>query len=118
MNHSPYKVVKAQVSFRMYLPEGVLLLLSFATPVVACVFGHSGSIFSRSGSIMVFLAALAEFITLNRINTKHILNACRAKEKDDILDFSCPATVIGITSLIAALLGTLIWGFGDLLFRT
>jgi hypothetical protein len=48
----------------MYSPEAALLLLSYATPVVAWLISHNGGMVSRSGSI--FLAAVAEFVMLNR----------------------------------------------------
>jgi len=108
MNTLEYQVVKPQVSFRMYLPEGVLLLLSYATAVLAWVISHSGPMLARSGSIMVFFAAVAEFITLNRMNKKHILNACRVKANETPWDFSLVATVVGVVSLVAALLGTIL----------
>ena len=118
MNASTYQVVKPQVTFRMYWPEGVLLLFSYATPVVAWAISHNGAMVSRSGSIMVFLAAVAEFIMLNRMNKKHILNACRVKANEAPWDFSLAAKVVGFLSLFAALLGTIIWGYGDLLLGT
>jgi hypothetical protein len=118
MNASTYQVVKPQVSPWMYWPEGTLLLFSYATPVVAWVIWHNGGMVSRSGSIMVFLAAVAEFIMLNRMNKKHLLNACRVKTNETPWDFSLAATIVGFVSLFAALLGTIIWGYGDLLIGT
>jgi len=68
---------------------------------------------SRSGSLMVFFAATAEFLLLSRANRKHILNACRAKEGDTPWDFSVHDTILSIASFVLALVGTVIWGFGD-----
>jgi hypothetical protein len=67
---------------------------------------------------MVLFAAVAEFITINRMNKKHILNACRVKANEPPWDFSFAARVVGIISLVAALLGTILWGYGDLLIGT
>ena len=109
-----YEVVKPQVSLRMYLPEMMLLLASFVTPILAWAVSGSGSMVARSGSVMVFFAAVAQFVLLNRANKKHIANAWRVKSNETPWDFSRPATAVGIMSLIAGLLGTLIWGYGDL----
>ena len=70
----------------------------------------------RSGSLMLFLGALAEFITLNRMNRKHLLNACRVKANENPWDFSPAAEIVGGVSLVAALMGTVLWGFGSLIF--
>jgi hypothetical protein len=117
MESQQYEVIVPPVSWRMYWPEGILLLLSVITPVVAWAGWRDGGIISRSGSITVFFAAVAEFVTLHRANRKHILNACRVKKGETPWDFSCPATVVGILSLFAALFGTILWGFGDLIVR-
>jgi len=114
MSTPVYEVVKPQVSLRMYLPEVILLLASFATPLLAWAISGSGSMMGRSGRVMVFFVAVAEFVLLNRANKKHIVNGCRVKAKETPWDSSHPATALGITSLIAGLLGTLIWGYGDL----
>jgi hypothetical protein len=118
MNNQTYQVVKPRVSFAMYWPEGVFLLLSYVTPVFAWLISHSGDMLARSGSVMVFFAAVAEFIMLNRMNKKHLLNACRVKANEAPWDFSLAARVVGIISLIAALLGTILWGYGELLVGT
>ena len=112
------QVVKPPVRFSMYWPEIVLLLLSYATPVLAWVISHNGGMLSRSGSIMLFFAAVAEFFTINRMNKKHLLNACRVKANEAPWDFSLAAKIVGFVSLFAALLGTIIWGYGDLLVGT
>jgi len=114
MNGPTYQVVKPQVSFWMYWPEALLLLLSYATPIVAWVIWRNGGMVARAGSAMVLFAAVAEFVMLNRMNKKHLLNACRVKENERPWDFSLAAKVVGFISLFAALLGTFIWGYGDL----
>ena len=67
---------------------------------------------------MVFFAVTAEFISLIKANKKHILNACRALANEQPWDFSKSDKVVGLISLFLALLGTVIWGFGDLLVGT
>lgn len=114
-NPQTYEVVKnPPVSYRMYLPEVLLLLLSVATPFIAWAIWHNGNMFGRSGSVMTFFALVAEFISIHRMNKKHLINACRVKAKKTPWDFSRAYKVVGILSLICALAGTLIWGYGDL----
>ncbi len=115
MNSQTYKVVKdPAVSYWMYWPEGLLILLSVATPFIAWAIWHSGNMFGRSGSVMTFLALLAEFVSLHRLNKTHLLNACRVKANETPWDFSTACKVVGVLSLFCALAGTLIWGYGDL----
>lgn len=115
MTSQAYQVIEnPPVSFRMYWPEAMLLLLSVATPFIAWAIWHNADMFGRSGSVMTFLALLAEFVSLNRMNKKHILSACRARANEIPWGFSRAAKVVGILSLICASVGTLIWGYGDL----
>jgi len=93
----------------------VFLLASFAAPIGAWFVWHDGQMLGRSGSLMLFFAAVAEFMILNRMNDKHLLNACRVKAQEKPWDFSRAARAIGVIALFAALLGTLIWGYADLL---
>lgn len=118
MNRKTYQVVQPEVGLAQYWLIGALLAASFLTPLIAWVIWRDGDILSRSGSLMVFFAATAEFLTLNRANKKHILNACRAKDNETPWDFSKYDKVVGVVALIFALLGTVIWGFGDLLLGT
>jgi hypothetical protein len=115
MTNGKYQIVEnPPVSFRMYWPEALLLLASVATPFIALAIWHNGNMFGRSGSVMTFLALLAEFVSLNRMNKKHILNACRVNANEIPWGFSHASKVVGYLSLLCALVGTLIWGYGDL----
>ena len=118
MNGPKYEVVKPTVSYGMYWPEGLLLVLSVAAPVIAWFIWHNGNMLGRSGSVMVFFAAVAEFISIHRMNKKHILNAWRVKANEVPWEFSRAATIVGVVSLLCALFGTLLWGYGDLLVGT
>lgn len=113
-----YQVVNPVVSFRMYWPEVTFLLLAISTPVVTWFAFHDGETLGRSGSVVVFFAAVAEFFTLNRANKKHILNACRAKNGETPWDFSRPAKIVGFISFIVGLIGTILWGYGDLIVHS
>lgn len=108
MSNQTYQIVEnPAVSFRMYSPEALLLLLSVATPFIAWAIRHNANMFGRSGSVMTFLALLAEFVSLNRMNKKHILNACRVKANEMPWGFSRASKLVGIVSLLCALVGTL-----------
>jgi hypothetical protein len=67
---------------------------------------------------MVFFAVVAEFLTLNKANRKHLLNAARIRAGEMPWDFSRPANIVGMSSLVCAAVGTLLWGFGDVLVGT
>ena len=71
----------------------------------------NGSRYRRDG----FFAVAAEFITINRANKKHMLNASRAARHEPIWDFSTPGKIVGWLALGAALVGTILWVFGDLM---
>jgi hypothetical protein len=101
------------VGLRMYWPETLLLVLAWVIPLTTWAACRSG--FQRSGSLMVFCAAIAEFFTLNRANTKHLRNAERVRSGQDPLAFSKAARIVGWIALVTALAGTLLWGYGDLL---
>ena len=118
MTKKTYEVAPTEVNPREYWIEWLFLLASFATPIFVCVRYHDPGLFERSGSLMVFFAAVAEFVTINRLTKKHILNACRAKEGDTPQDVSAVAKIIGFASFILALIGTFIWGYGSMLYRT
>lgn len=109
---------KADVGFEFYWKEIVLLAGALIMPVLTWVLTHDGSLLSRSGSLVVFCSALSEFTLLNKANVKHLRNAMRVHSGEKPLNFSTPATVIGYVSLAVAILGTLLWGYGDLLCRT
>src|SRR5205809_8120880 len=64
INTPTYQIVNPPVSFRMYWPEVTLLLASISTPVVTWLVFHDGGMLGRSGSVVVFFAAVAEFFTL------------------------------------------------------
>ena len=118
MNRKTYQVVQPEGELAQYWLIGALLAVSLLTPLVAWVIWRDGDILSRSGSLMVFFAATAEFLTLNRANKKHILNACRAKDNEIPWDFSKYDKVVGVVAFIIGLMGIVIWGFGNLLLGT
>lgn len=97
------------------MPEWALLVSAYVTPFIAFFVWHHGIALQRSGGVMVFFAVAAEFITINRANKKHMLNASRAARHEPIWDFSTPGKIVGWLALGAALAGTILWVFGDLM---
>jgi hypothetical protein len=77
----------------MYWPEALLLALAWIVPIVAWLVSRGGLMFSRSGSLMVFFAAIAEFVMLHRANKKHLLNAQRVRAGQAPVGFSNAATI-------------------------
>jgi hypothetical protein len=112
---NPLKLRRPTVGLEMYWPEALILLVAWAIPTGVLLFKGFGMPLARSGSLMVFFSALAEFKLLNRANRKHLLNAARLRAGQEPLEFSSTATVIGWIALVSALLGTILWGYGDLL---
>ncbi len=108
-----YQFVRPRVALTMYWVEVALLAASVLTPIIVWLVWRSGPVLARSGSIMVFFAAVAEFYTLNKANRKHLLNAARVKAGETPWDFSRAASLVGLASLVCAAVGTLLWGYAD-----
>jgi len=112
-----YSVVRPDVPPKEFWREGALLLLSIITPIVVLATFRDADLFARSGSLMVFFAAVSEFVSVNRLHKKHVLNACRAKNNETPWDISPMGTITGWLAFLFGLLGTVIWGYGDKLFK-
>ena len=108
-----YDLAPTDVRCATYWPEWLCLLAAVAAPAVVCVVYRNPDLFARSGALMVFFAAVAEFVTLNRSNRKHLLNACRAMNGETPRDYSGVTKLIGWLSFFFALGGTIIWAYGD-----
>ena len=115
MTSPEHEFFKPQVDWKLYTPEWVLLVCAYVTPFIAFFVWHHGVALQRSGGVMVFFAVAAEFITINRANKKHMLNASRAARHEQIWDFSTPGKIVGWQALGVALVGTILWVFGDLM---
>lgn len=115
MRMKPIEGLRApNVGYMFYIWEIVLLLLAIAIPFVSWFIWQSDDMVARSGSLVVFFSVLSEFLLLNKANVKHIRNAQRVESGQEPLKFSTPAKNIGYVSLFVALLGTVLWGYGDL----
>jgi hypothetical protein len=65
-----YEVYQPKVAFSEYCIEWFFLLAGVLIPILAAIMWRTGNAFERSGSLTVFCAAVAEFITLNRLTKK------------------------------------------------
>jgi hypothetical protein len=102
----------------MYSLEMALLLVSWAIPISVWLVWRDGQLLARSGSLMVFCAAVAEFVSLGRMNRKHLLNAERVQAGENPWDFSGVSKKVGVAALVSALVGTVLWAYADLLVET
>ncbi len=102
------------------LIDSVLLLIAFGWGVLgliwACKFDN-GLWFSRSGSVIVLLCVIVEFRlgTLRQLGYK---TAQRAFPHDIVSSGMLPIhkKLIELIAHVQIIIGTLIWGYGDLLF--
>jgi len=113
-----YTLAPTDVGFSACWLEWLLLLASVSTPILVSLVYHNAELFARSGALTVFFAAAAEFVTLNRSNRKHLLNACRAKDHETPRDFSLATKVIGWLSFLFGLTGTIVWAYRDKFYGT
>lgn len=108
-----YKVEQPEVKLSEYWIEWSFLAVGLLIPLLAAILWRTGDAFERSGSLTVFCAAVAEFVTVNRLTKKHILNASRALKGEKPWNVSTAAKCVGIAAFIVGLVGTVIWGFGS-----
>lgn len=100
-----------------------ILLLSFG--ILFCIVSAIASInsteswFSRSGAILTFVSVVVQFLlsNLRKGEIENLFNSGKGiKEKFKNIKHKNPLhEVVYITSGITGLVGTLIWGYGDLL---
>ena len=95
-----------------------MLAGAYLTPLIACLYWRTGEAMRQAGGVMVFFAVVAEFISLNKASNKHLLNASRAFRREMPWAFSTTDRVIGWLAFVAAVIGTLLWVFGDLLLNS
>ena len=108
-----YQVEQPTIQLREYWLECLVLFIAIAIPVFVALVWRTGDAFERSGSLTVFFSVVAEFITVNRLTKKHVLNACRARNDETPWNVSAAAQRVGIAAFTVGLVGTLIWGFGS-----
>lgn len=88
----------------MYWPECCILLGSATIPPLIAWLGYLT--LDRTGGLMILGTILAQFIGLNRANTKHINNAIRIKLGKQPLDFSYASRLFSWGSLALAVVGS------------
>jgi hypothetical protein len=109
-------------AFRVLLTSAALLFLSVALPVAAFHgllrpdFETYASWFQRSGALMVFFAVWAEF-RLQSISGLVDPNGYVVAEFRAFEPYKPWWSIFRISGLVLALIGTFIWGYGDLFFR-
>jgi hypothetical protein len=103
------------VGWKPHIREIILLVVAGLTPVITLFVWFTGDALQRAGGVMVFFAVSAEFITLNKANNKHLYNASRVYNDDPPWLFSKSDRIIGRVAIAMALVGTLLWVFGDFL---
>jgi len=108
-----YLLVVPELGYREYWPEIAWLCLGVLAPIATLCITRSGDWLERSGSVSVFCAAVAEFISLNRLTKKHFLNACRAQRGELPWGISSAFSNIGKVAFLLGVAGTIIWGFGS-----
>ena len=111
-----YEVYQPKVVYSQYWVDWSFLVIGVLIPILAAIMWRTGNAFERSGSLTVFCAAVAEFVTINRLTKKHIRNASRALNGERPWDVSGAAKCVGIAALVVGLIGTVIWGFGTKLW--
>lgn len=99
-------LLRPRIGLKMYWPECCILLAFGTVPPLLALFGYLT--LGRAGGLMILGTVLAQFIGLNRSNTKHINNAIRVKTGKQPLDFSTASRLFAWGSLVLALIGALL----------
>ena len=100
--------------------DSLLLLFAFAWGVFSfiCAYNtNNGLWFSRSGSVIVLICVIVEF-RLGNLRQLGFENAQKASQHDILTSGMLPVhkRLIVWFAHLQIIIGTLIWGYGDLLF--
>lgn len=103
------------------LIDSVLLLLGFGWGVLGFTWAcklDNGLWFSRSGSVIVLLCVIVEF-RLGNLRQLGYEDAQKASQHDIVSSGMLPIhkKLIGWIAHVQIILGTIVWGYGDLLFH-
>ena len=93
----------------------VLIVLAIIAPIVSIVFdvnSEKPDWIHRSGSLMVFCAGFLAYRSLSR----HFQNVYNIEKRGHVLATSRNQRRIDWMTLTIAATGTVIWGYGDLVF--
>lgn len=104
--------------YKLYAWEIFLLTIAILTVLISFIYDNDEKLwFMRSGSIMVLLAVIVEY----KLNQKALKNINRKSKMSAVSGFpvnllnSKEHNRIAIFTHTFAILGTLIWGYGDLI---
>jgi len=73
--------------------------------------------FQRSGSLIVLISSLAEYHAFKMLNTFNPIEMANEPEFTTKIQYSNQAKILIIVSAICIGIGTIIWGYGDILYR-
>ena len=93
-----------------------LLLLAITAVAVSFVYDYAAKehdFFQRSGAVMTVISGYLAYRGLN----KYWIKSERSFERGYWLKTSWNQTIIDTCTFVIAVLGTLIWGYGDILFK-
>lgn len=107
---------RAQVPWSQLRKDLFLLAVATVVPLLAVVVDMSRGChewFSRSGAVSVAIGLWLG----SRSLTKHNWKSFKNTQRGYALWTSRNQAIVDVTTLIVAAAGTLIWGFGDMLFQ-
>lgn len=99
----------------------IILLMASVLPLLAYFIDFrpngetAGSWFQRSGSIMVMLIILSEFRLFSIARYEIPVDKGTLQKQPVSEEFKKPYTLISYLSVLIAAIGTIIWGYGDLI---
>jgi len=117
-------MVESKESIRNKLiANGILSLVVFFIPIISSIYSplfiseSQGSWFQRSGSLMVVLGAFIEFRLFSIRAHFNIVGAVWDLPFETPTSYCFWYNLIAKAILFAIAIGTIIWGYGDLLFK-
>jgi len=106
---------KEYFSYYSFIIIGYLFLAFF---LFFGIYKQNGILFSRSGSILVIFSAIVEYrIVMNQIMKQQFTNGMTTSLRTiaSAPNLTRGEKIIRLIAHMSVLLGTLVWGYGDLL---
>jgi hypothetical protein len=108
-----------------YFPDIFLFIVIIFTVIVSFIaniydYNNCNNWFQRSGSIVTVLSAIIEYRHLNIFKISHVHKSVLSGELSEVLLMTRFAKIrqyIGSSSLFTLIVGTIIWGYGDIPFN-
>lgn len=110
------------IARKKYRTPIILLLIGLVFCIISAIIAASttGQWFSRSGAVLSFVSVVVQFFlsNLKRSELEQLFKTDLrlrekfnvAKEKDGLAD------MVSTASIVTGLIGTIIWGYGDLFY--